>query len=569
MPKLQTQPLCYLLCQAILKILPDLLLVSFLLLSSLKLMSGIEQITDIRLSDESYYLHNGLVIFQEGLPPAEWSPLYSLWYWLLKQISFSTNNIELYYCNHKLLTALVAGALYLSLRAMGCERVISVIAGVAFLLSGIPVIWPRPTHFALLFWLVLVGTLPYYQKHLDFALSLGLTCLFISFIRPEYFLSFLVVSGLIGIGILIEIKKARLHQNLGTKLILYVALATIAILALGVPTSSGGRGWWAFASHFALRWTWWTGSRLNPWTEYPEIVSSVFGNVDTIRGALVENPAAFGRFIWENTQGYFTNTADILLGSLKDESPLLKDLNVGINGLIRSVECIVVVIAMVPMIWQRHDWLTSPESRRLGLRLLMLLGSIELTLIPATIIIFPRYHYLMMQALLLIILLSFVASLTLKSPILRVGILKGLVIGLVILLLTPSLNYGWCLGRNLCAFSRSPSEPPPNLTTLRYLQDLEVNQPINLLAAGFEYRTYLENPVNRVDPFAKDGSFQHYLEAHQIEMVITDEWLLNDPGFQEDPEWQNFLDNPEVYGFVARQIPQTNRLLLLKKSLEF
>jgi len=548
------------------KNLPDILLVTFLLISSLKLLSGIEAITDIRLSDESYYQHNGLVIPKEGFPPAEWAPLYSLWYLVLAHFIRDVNPIDLYYLNHKLLIVLMVVGLYSALRAINCNPLISALAGFAVMLSGIPVVWPRPTHFAILFFLTLIASLPLYKKKHDFLIALGTTLLLVSFIRPEYFLSFLVISCLIALNTFIQFSRKRLLFSLLIKVVTYAALAICLILFLGIPTSSGGRGWWAFASHFALRWTWWTGSSANPWTDYPQIINSVFGKVETIYEAMLANPTAFSRFIHENALDLITNTIDILFGSLRDNSPLVKDLNSHFYVVVQGIECLILILIVLGVIWQRKALLKSPENQRIWLYLLVMIGSIGLTLIPVSIIIFPRYHYLITPAILIIILLTFATSLLLKTARPKVDITSAIGLGLTILLLTPSLNYGWCFGNNLCISARMPAITP-NVATLRYLQSLKIRQPVNLLAAGFEYRTYLETPINRIDPFKKDLPFRKYLAANSISMVITDPWLLNDPAFQTDAEWQDFLKNPTTYGFTVYPIPKTDRLLLTQNPL--
>lgn len=56
----------------------DLVLIVCLFFSSIKLTSEIETIVDIILSDESYYLYNGVNLIQSGFPVAEWAPFYAV-----------------------------------------------------------------------------------------------------------------------------------------------------------------------------------------------------------------------------------------------------------------------------------------------------------------------------------------------------------------------------------------------------------------------------------------------------------------------------------------------------------
>ena len=70
---------------------------------------------DIGIGDEAKYLGDG-VNFLRTRPDASWGPLYSLWYYSLSL--FSTDNINLYYLNYKLMTILPCIALYLFLLKM-------------------------------------------------------------------------------------------------------------------------------------------------------------------------------------------------------------------------------------------------------------------------------------------------------------------------------------------------------------------------------------------------------------------------------------------------------------------
>src|SRR5262245_38771765 len=63
--------------------LADLLLLLALVALSGKMSYHISRVCDLRLADEAGYMYWGSLIPKQGLPAAESSPLYCLWYYLL------------------------------------------------------------------------------------------------------------------------------------------------------------------------------------------------------------------------------------------------------------------------------------------------------------------------------------------------------------------------------------------------------------------------------------------------------------------------------------------------------
>jgi hypothetical protein len=544
--------------------IPDLILIVCLFLSGLKLTGGIETITDIILSDESYYLHNGVDLIQSGFPTAEWAPLYAIWYWLIALVEPSRDHVNLYYFNHKLLVGLTTALLYIALRSINCNRVVAAIVSVVYLLSGIPVIWPRPTHFALLLVLLLIAVQKYFRTELDFYCALGMTLLAISFVRPEYFLAFVVFSVLLAVFIIRKLVTLSAQKPIALRALIYLILALVCLELLGIPTSSGNRSWWAFASHYALRWSWQNQTNLDPWSDYQQITNSVFGTVDTISAAIQANPAAFFNNTLENIKGYFENTVSILAGSLKDYSPALKDLNPTLNTMVRITELALLLIAGIQIIRKRHVLINQIDFRTLR-RLLLITLFVELSVVPASFIIFPRYHYLIIHTVLLCVFLAYLCSHTIRDSRWNLNWRQASVLGLLIVLLTPSLANGWCIG-NACAFSRPQKPPQPNLETIQFIRSLNLDPPVKLLAFDIEYPIYLGSSYERVDPTQKDTGFSQFIQQNQVDLIVLDQELQQDIRFVDDPEWNRFLQNYSVTGAQRLDIPRTERKLFVLSS---
>ncbi|PSB29570.1 hypothetical protein [Stenomitos frigidus] len=545
----------------------DLFLILCVFASAIKLTYKIETIVDIILSDESYYLYNGVNLIKQGFPVAEWAPFYAIWYWLLSLVEPSKDNVNLYFLNHKLLIALTATMLYVALRSLGCNRLITTITAFIYLISGIPVIWPRPTHFALLLILLFITIQTYLRAEIFFYYVLSLTLLSVSYVRPEYFVSFLVIS--IAIFIL-EIRTIFFTSPRGKtssyrRLLLYTACFIALIALLGMPTSSGNRSWWAFASHFALRWTWQNKTDLDPWVDYQQITASVFGHANTIFAAMWVNPGAFFAYLFENLKGYFENTLSIFDDSLKDNSPSLNDLNPTLNLIVRFGELAIVLLACVQIFRHYRSRIKQDHFRTL-IRLLVIVFFVELSVIPASIIIFPRYHYLIIHVVLLYVLLAFMLSKTLKGEAWNLDFKQTVVTGFLLLLLTPTLAQGWCLA-NICLFQRQQFPARPNLETIYLLRSLKIKQPVNVLAFDIEYRTFLGDRYHRIDPASKTSGFSSFMRQNEIEMVIVSAELKQDVRLMADQEWNAFLRDYASLDYQRLEVPHTERSLLVRRKL--
>lgn len=548
------------------KNLLDFFLITCIFLSSIKLTYNIEHIVDLILSDEPYYLYNGVNLIKQGFPTAEWSPFYAIWYWLLSLVETSKDNINLYYLNHKLLIALTTTFLYLALRSIECNRIIASIAAFIYLISGIPVIWPRPTHLVLLLILLLITIQKYLKTAIFFYYILSITLLFASYIRPEYFVSFLIsfILILISEGKRIFIKSSLKIKPILVRFISYTFFSVVLVVLLGIPIASGNRSWWAFASHFALRWTWSNETNLDPWVDYNKIAAMFFGDADTIFKAMLANPPVFFNYIWENFKVFFENTFTILAGTLKDGSPSLKDINPTLNSVIRWGELSLFLFACIQIL-RKYCITVKQINSKTFIRLLIITFFVQLSLIPSTIIIFPRYHYLVINAVLFLILITYLFSKTWTTKKQQQKLRPILIAGFLLLLLTPTLSQGWCIS-NFCVSQRQDIQKKPLLETIYFIRSLNINQPVNLLAFDIEYRTFLGEQFNRINPADKDTDYIEFMNRKDLDLIIVRKELNQSIRWVEDEEWKAFLKNFQEFGYQSLEIPNTDRSLLIREK---
>ena len=168
----------------------DLILTFFLAISSLKLVNLYENVVDLGLCGESSYLQNGVELIKRGLPSSQYSPLYSVWYFLLSRLP--VNNLQLYYLNYKALIFLTTILIYIYSRRLKVMPQVSAVVSFLYLISGIHLVNYYVGYFALLVLLLFLIFTTFAESREWFYCVLGTGFLVVSFVKPEYFVAFSV-----------------------------------------------------------------------------------------------------------------------------------------------------------------------------------------------------------------------------------------------------------------------------------------------------------------------------------------------------------------------------------------
>lgn len=528
--------------------LPELIALIVLLLSGIVYVYGIEHFLDIFGNDESMYLYGGNS-FPLNFPNSEYSPLYTLWYFSLNLLQPDT--IRLYYLNYILMTILPSLFIYIFLRVNKAEMIISFFFSLIFLLSysNFPT-WPKVSHFALLSLLLglIISSLLTDKKHkvLAFTVCLLLT----SFIRPEFFLSFILVSI-----ILTAMYSIEWFNNYTLRSVLPLfAIATVTLsllLVFGLPAGSGDRSFQAFGQHYARNWVKWHNDPRDPYYNYIIILKEDFGNANSITGAILKNPSAIARHVTENLSN--------IPGELK--YMFLNFYPVGYPGKVSLITALLVLIISLipfsrvrnmlnPLFFLKH----IPENIRYFRFFYLVVMTAITPLIMSSIFIFPRRHYLLFPGLILILMLI--------TIIFRNAFIfqkRNVYVKLIYLCILPLI-----LVRPLTSLLNEPK--PENLSAIKYLRSLKITEPVNILETWGIYSIYESKNYNRIPDYNKDKLFNEYLKEWSINMIVISDRLLNDTRFSTDPEWLYFINNPEEFGFVTIIIPYTSGIKLLVKK---
>ncbi len=524
--------------------LPDLLLISALLIASLRFIAPVQQLTDILLYDESDYLAYGATLLQNGLPTPDWAPLYAVWYFGLSLIQ--PDRIDLYFLNFQLLCLLLPLVLYVTLRRYATPPLLAALCAFLFLIAraNLPM-WPRVSHFALLIVLGSLIAASFARSRTSAFAIAGFGALLAAYARPDLALAALLLALVVGITLL---RNSAERQAANWPLLGGLSLAGLGLMLwLGPPVGDGYRSFAAFAQHFGLNWVRWTGSPLSPWTNPFEIIALAFGDVQSVGGALRADPGLFARHVFSNLarapQAFFELFffhANLLL-------PPARQALEGWLILLLSVSSALIVG------WRRREQLGG-RIRTLT-PLWIILGSYLPGLLIANLVIYPRKHYLLILGVLLLIgimaLFGRPGNTRTSAP-----LLLTLALAAAIAIFTPP------------ATAVLPAaQTKPTLATVDFIAALPIDGPVYMLEAEGGYNIYLGDRFSRVAEYAKDAPFNQWADERRINMIVVSPTLRNYSRLRDDPEWQALLNDPAAQGFVPLPITGTDRLLLVQQSL--
>ena len=523
---------------------PDVLIVVALLVAGWKLTAGLESGMDIVLSDESYYLYQGVELATKGLPVAEQAPLYALWYYFL---SFWTpGRIGLFYLNFQTLTILLPAALYVPLRRYHVPILESAVIAFFFLVAkgNLPTD-PKVYHFALLLTLIFFVVSSMAKSLVAQLAWLSIGALSVSYVRPELFVAFVLFAVLLLGAAVLEFKKLRFSPVVVLLPVLLISWFFVSLF--GLPIGSGGRSFLAFGQHFSINWVNWTGSKLSPWTDWEQIVQQNFGNVHSIAGALAANPVLFSKHI-------ATNIIHLPKYLLLDV--FFDHLNIVLPYQFETLEAFLFLGALAFYLFvARAKWRPALKERfRANQRLMVFIGCYLFASLVTVIAIFPRYHYLFFMGTMLTLAMGILLASgnSARSPSLR----QSAVLGFVIIGLTPhAVAYP--------AFSGAKS----NEDAIQFIRSMHVGAPVNLLEAQGGLHIYLGDNFNRVADYEKNESFDAFRVDRQINMIVVTDNLQNDIRFSSDPEWKTFLKDYVALGYIEKDIPGTPWQLIVAREL--
>lgn len=511
----------------------------------------IPQIVDIGLYDESSYLSYGLHIFTT-FPGAEAGPLYAFWYKFL--LLFEKSPIKLYYLNYRIMLIAPSIGLFYVLRSLSVNRIYSI--ALAFWFLTMPsnfYIWPKVSHFALTLIFLGLGMLSLLKKRISKSALLIVIFLLVSYVRPEYFITYLLFLFTF---IFLEAQNIFKYKIYNPRLISIILLcSTLIIYKYGIPITSGDRSMLAFGQHYSLNLSKNNPKLINPWTNWEEIIKNDFGNVNTVFSAAIQNPQAFFSHVLVNIKQSCLHFCSTFLQTF----PRSSSGNLQLSQVLLNILG-VLFFSLSIFLYSSRSLILNQEKNFLKISFLKYHGdkiyALLLILVPciiSSLIIFPRDHYLMLGgtvslAMLVGIFLNNTSNIDLNSR--------------EIILL-------------FCAFSlliiRPISIPvqldsQPNLKTIEFLKSQKFNSQVNILEAEGGINIYLGDNFKRIAEYDKKDPWPVFLNDNKINLILISNRLDLDSRFSGDEYWKIFINNPEKFGFRTLKIPSLQDRKIIYKS---
>ena len=535
----------------------NFLLVFVLSLAAVKANWNIDRLVDINGWDETEYLTIGVEMPRAGLPRAAsetfFAPFYSLWYLALAQVEPVPS--RLIYLNYKIMAIILPCSLYCILRRAGCRLLPATMAAFYLIVNDLSLNPDtRSIHFAMLFLALGIWGSLCTQGFLKQACVLGLSAVGASYVRPEY--SLLVVT--FGAVVISNCAVRRLLLTRDEwRTVICSGLAVVGCVAvLGSPIFSGNnRSFGALCQGFSSNYHGVHPSGLNPWKDYSTIASGVFGPCESVSQALFNNPSMFLWHVSYNLAGFFKGLVPAIVHHRNFLLPAGHRMEILENAILVFTGAVFLAVNRKAVISR-----SMYVAKRYPLILLFVIGASAVSVLGVLLtLVQARYFFP------IVFLGLFAAFLCIgcneddfpgtKSGLAPAHVLVGcfLVLGA-----TPASSFyekrNTPLRSALAEIARFKFKDPTG-----YLEGL----------GDKRMRVYLDNSIQYINfnyrSKSENETFGDFLRLHNVGIVHVTSLLKHDRLFLDDPEWNEFVSDPEAFGFEIIPLPW-NEALYVKKS---
>jgi hypothetical protein len=503
---------------------------------------------DLGFDDECYILDAGLGLPTRPLPPADYGPLYAVWYRVIGALE--PDPVGLYTFNWVVLQLGLAALLYALSRRSGAPRLAAGLVTIVWSLSHAVMAWPFTVYFSTA--ILALGALAatFTKDGLVAVTMLAIATATASFARPELAIPGMPLAATAIVWSLARALRSRCSRALGAAI---AVAATIAVLVriFGSPLG-GGRSYFAFEQHYALNRVEAEGLDVDPWTAYQPITTAAFPHARSIGEAAREDPLAFAWHVERNAR------------LLPDKLAWFWD----VTGYVPRALKIALAWGAGAVLIAGAFALTR-RRRRLSPRLLAWLPiwiPVGASFAAAVLLIRPRDHYLVPFGFFANATLAAACGALARLPSRRAPFvsLSGLVAALALFALLPTYRRG-----ALPSLVEARGDPPPEdwdgRNTVEALRALGLRGERVILAPEFSHAVYARIPFRWIPQNGKDRPFSDFLRQHDVDVVIASPRLRDDARFRDDPEFRSFLeDDGDHRGFVLTRVPRSSTTIAVR-----
>ena len=512
--------------------LNDILYFTILIIAGFKITFRIENVLDILFNDESLYLEKGINL---GLKRESDGILYYCWYKFLSLLT--SNNIDLYYLNCSLLMIIPSLLLFLFLRSIKINPLIAFLCSVTLMISYINVyLYPFITKFSLS---ILLTAFIILNKSNSFGYKLVIS-VFISFvlsyIRPEYILSFYLFGLTLIIFIIYNIKKFDLKKLF----ILSLPVIILSLIIFRFNPSNGPRSFIAFAQHYIRDINERNGINNDDISE--KLIVELFDQNNSVIKVALNQPALFFEHIIYNIKRLPVHISDMFPYFI----PKGKDFF--IDNVIYFLTLIFIFCAIIV-------YFVFQKEKKSNMDFLILSFFIFPTFI-SILLFYPRSHYMIiMETMIIIFLCKIISKFLEEKKYLFIDSVKTVVIiGILSVVLIPNRFLNNSMHESGCT----------NLKIIKSLNIIADKQKVNLLTVAAGISPFLNENITYISAKFYNLPYKEFIKKYDINMVLVNESLLNHKNILNNNEFDLFRNDTT---FVVKRLNNCDEQLIISKRL--
>ena len=497
---------------------------------------------DLGFDDEGWILGIGVGLPTPHLPPAEYGPLYALWYRAIAAIQ--PDPVALYTFNWWVLQLGLVALLYAVARRSGAPRIAAGIVTLAWSLSHAVVIWPFNVYFSTT--ILAAGALActFTTDRLFAATVLTIATAVASFVRPELAIPGFALLAVVVVWSIARAVRARRPRALTGPAA--IAATIVALVTIFGSPLGGGRSYFAFEQHYAWHRVEAGQLDVDPMTAFEPIVRADFPHAASIAGAAFENPSAFAWHL-----GYNLRLLGRRLGWFWETDPYVPR---GIEVTVTAA--FVIVLALGSYAIARRRKTLSPQL----VAWLPIWVPVGASFVAAVVLIHPRDHYLVPFSFFGSAMFAAACGAVRWQPEGRFArAAEPVAFAAAVVLLAALPTYKRDV---LPSIADARGNPPPTewhgRNDVEALRALALSGERVILEPELSRAVYARMPFRWVAAGEKDRPFFDFLRERQVDLVIITQRMRDDARYRDDPEFQAFVaDDGDKRGFVFRWVPRS------------
>lgn len=518
--------------------------VLLLLAVGVKVTWGLSQYMDMLLWDEANYMKAGSHFLKHI--NKEWGPAYAAWY--QGGFVFVRDFLQLYILNQAVLTVLVPVLFYLLLVRTGVNARIALLISAGWLCASFHLpMWPKVSHFCVA--MVLGGLLMASRTKLPFMqwLWIAFGAMLAAFARPELYITFIALLIIAVASYVYTRPDMRGKPMLGFVFMLAVGL--FFHLKIGIPLLNGGRSGMAFAQHFTYNIVLQNNLPFDFWIVWPDICREYFGQATSFSGAWKANQTAVAGHMAANFKAY------LQLLAARPAEAVFPSLLWRVTPVLQQLLLIGLLLYGYLVLRRKAAEPLPGGSIKVALVLLLLAAPAAM----ASILIFPREHYFMLQLPFFLFLVAL--------PFTGVHY-TGKKVGLVLLLLILLLPVLAPKAQKFSYFHLwHHTEGTPNNLAFRKLSQLKGSDRLVIMDNEGGMAKLIKGAV-WVRGFEKDleRGFYDFLAATDPDIIYVTPALQRDKRYMLDGQWMIFSQSPQSFGYKKVPLPPSSNFYLLVRD---